>query len=153
LAPFLGEGGSTRVTIDGPSITIAPMAAQPLSMTLHELATNAAKYGALSAPGGSLILSWALDWPADRLRFRWSEHSGPAIAAPPGRVGFGSRMIRATIEDQLGGSIVTRWEVDGLVCDIAVPIGRSVTRAPAPEETQRKRPAGPGATGFAWPSS
>ncbi len=153
LAPFLGEGGATRVSIGGPPLIVTPMAAQPLSMALHELATNAAKYGALSAPGGTLVLSWVIDRPADRLRFNWTEHGGPAIAAPPCRLGFGSRMLRATVEDQLGGSLAMRWEAGGLVCDIAVPIGRSVTRPPAPKETQQKRPAGPEAVGFAWPSS
>jgi two-component sensor histidine kinase len=147
LAPFLGDAEATRVTLDGPPVTIAPMAAQPLSMTLHELATNAAKYGALSVPGGSLELAWTLDWPADRLRLRWAERGGPAIAAPPDSRGFGSRMIRATIEDQLGGSLAARWEANGLVCEIAVPISRSVARATADEAPPGRSPAAPAVGG------
>ncbi|MFC7474716.1 sensor histidine kinase [Dankookia sp. GCM10030260] len=128
LDPFLGNAGSTRVSFDGPALTVAPMAAQPLSMTLHELATNAAKYGSLSAPGGALDLKWSIDQLNDRLRLRWTETGGPRIAAPPTGRGFGSRVIRTTIHDQLGGEVAFEWQPDGLVCLMDLPLGRVVAR-------------------------
>jgi two-component sensor histidine kinase len=128
LDPFLGNAGSTRVSFDGPALTVAPMAAQPLSMTLHELATNAAKYGSLSAPGGALDLHWSIDKPNDRFRLRWAETGGPAIAAPPTGRGFGSRVIRTTIHDQLGGEVVFEWQPAGLICLMDLPLGRVVAR-------------------------
>ncbi|MDO9708550.1 sensor histidine kinase [Paracraurococcus lichenis] len=129
LDPFLGNAGSTRVTLDGPPLTVAPMAAQPLSMTLHELATNSAKYGSLSLPGGALDLSWSVDPVADRLRLRWAESGGPSVAGPPAGRGFGSRVIRTTIHDQLGGEVTLDWQPSGLVCLIELPLGRVVARA------------------------
>lgn len=129
LDPFLGNAGSTRVGFDGPPLTVSPMAAQPLSMTLHELATNAAKYGSLSVPGGALELSWAADPARDRLRLRWAESGGPPLAGPPSGRGFGSRVIRTTIHDQLGGEVSFEWQPSGLVCLIELPLGRVVTRA------------------------
>ena len=128
LDPFLGNAGSTRVTFAGPALTVAPMAAQPLSMTLHELATNAAKYGSLSAPGGALDLCWKIDQANDRLRLRWTESGGPAIATPPVGRGFGSRVIRTTIHDQLGGEVAFEWQPTGLVCLMDLPLGRVVAR-------------------------
>jgi PAS domain S-box-containing protein len=128
LDPFLGNAGSTRVTFDGPPLTVAPMAAQPLSMTLHELATNSAKYGSLSAPGGALELTWIVDAAADRLRLRWTETGGPPLAGPPAGRGFGSRVIRTTIHDQLGGEVAVEWQPSGLVCLIELPLGRVVAR-------------------------
>ena len=129
LDPFLGNSGSTRVTFDGPGLTVAPMAAQPLSMTLHELATNAAKYGSLSKPGGAIDLRWSIDQLNDRLRLRWAETGGPRIDAPPTGRGFGSRVIRTTIHDQLGGEVAFEWQPDGLVCLMELPLGRVLARA------------------------
>jgi PAS domain S-box-containing protein len=129
LDPFLGNAGSTRVILDGPPLTVSPMAAQPLSMTLHELATNAAKYGSLSAPGGTLELRWSVDPAHDRLRLRWAESGGPPLAGPPRGRGFGSRVIRTTIHDQLGGEVSFEWQPTGLVCLMELPLGRVVTRA------------------------
>ncbi|MBL6079968.1 hypothetical protein JMJ56_18260 [Belnapia sp. T18] len=81
--------GGDRSAIVGPSLRLRPEAVQPLSMVLHELATNAAKYGALSVPGGRLEVSWRRDPPAGPLRLRWQEHDGP----PAPRRGFGSTLI------------------------------------------------------------
>lgn len=128
LDPFLGAGASTRVTLDGPALAVAPMAAQPLSMTLHELATNSAKYGSLSVPGGALELTWNIEPAADRLRLRWAESGGPPVAGPPAGRGFGSRVIRTTIHDQLGGEVAFDWQPTGLVCRIELPLGRVVAR-------------------------
>ncbi|MBK1657509.1 sensor histidine kinase [Paracraurococcus ruber] len=131
LDPFLGSAGSTRVALSGPALSVSPMAAQPLSMTLHELATNSAKYGSLSAPGGALELTWTLDPGADRLRLRWAEFGGPPLAGAPAGRGFGSRVIRTTIHDQLGGEVAMDWQPAGLVCLIDLPLSRVVARAEA----------------------
>lgn len=132
LAPFIGTAEATRLAISGPEVTVAPVAAQPLSMTLHELATNAAKYGSLSTPGGGLELSWTVDAEADRLTLTWVEAGGPAIEGRPRTEGFGARMIRATIQDQLGGSVAFQWNATGLTCVIALPLGRSLARGAIP---------------------
>lgn len=110
----------------GPAVTLSPAAAQALSLVLHELATNATKYGALSAPGGRVLLSWHRDEPEGVLRLRWAEEGGPAVAAPPARRGFGSRVIESSVRDQLGGSVRPHWGPDGLVCDIALPLDRAI---------------------------
>lgn len=128
LAPFMGSGGGNRVVFDGPPVTVAPVTAQPLSMALHELATNAAKYGSLSVPDGRLTVSWQADAAAGRLRLRWAEAGGPAIAAAPGRNGFGSRVIRTTICEQLGGEVEFHWEPSGLLCAIELPLHRAMAR-------------------------
>lgn len=131
------EGGG-RVMVQGPSLRLLPESVQPVSMVLHELATNAAKYGALSLPGGRVEVSWhldaqgsAADRPATMLRLSWTERGGPALLAPPERGGFGSRVIEATVKSQLGGAAEMHWDVEGLRCEIAVPSDRVlVTTAP-----------------------
>jgi two-component sensor histidine kinase len=95
-------------------------------MALHELATNAVKYGALSQPGGGLSVSWHLDPTGRTLHVAWREAGGPGIAAPPERHGFGSRVIEQTVRLQLGGDVSRRCLPDGLLCDLTVPLGRDV---------------------------
>ena len=98
---------------------LAPDAAQAVAVTLHELATNAAKYGALSAPGGQVRLEWS--HVADgRLRLRWTETGGP-VAHNPTRKGLGSRIIEQMIVQQKG-EVRFDWRKDGLVCEIKVPL-------------------------------
>ncbi|MBD0274031.1 MAG: PAS domain-containing protein, partial [Acetobacteraceae bacterium] len=111
---------------DGPDVTLNAAAVQPLSMALHELATNAVKYGALSVAGGEVSIRWSLDRLMGLLRLRWAEMGGPALSAPPPRRGFGSRVLEATIRDQLGGRVKRDWSGRGLVCEIALPIARTV---------------------------
>jgi PAS domain S-box-containing protein len=143
LAPFLpadpdaadpdpdadGDGDAPalpRAALDGPSLTLAPAAAQALSMALHELATNATKHGALGAREGRVAVSWDIDCMSRRLRLRWAESGGPPVAGPPARRGFGSRVVEATVRDQLGGSVERRWEASGLVCEIEAPLERTL---------------------------
>jgi two-component sensor histidine kinase len=130
LAPFTGAASSARVSFEGPTVAVTAVTAQPLSMALHELATNAAKHGSLSVPGGSLALAWRLDAATQRLQFRWAESGGPALPGPPARRGFGSRVIENTIRDQLGGDVAFSWNPDGLVCEIGMPLSRAVARDP-----------------------
>jgi len=129
LEPFL-EGDldlsacdMARVRMDGPAVTVPARVAQPLSMAVHELATNAMKHGALRDTAGRVGISWWLDGPANRtLRLRWQEAGGPPLAGPPGRRGFGSRVLEGTIRRQIGGSLSLVWEATGLVCDLALPL-------------------------------
>jgi PAS domain S-box-containing protein len=117
LAPYLGEDGG-RVRIEGHEALLEPNAAQALAVVLHELATNAAKYGALSDENGTIELTWSRN--ADRkLLLRWTETGGPRVQKPE-RQGFGSRLIERTIV-QLDGTARFEWRPDGLVCEIALP--------------------------------
>lgn len=129
LEPFLPVDDA-RAALERPEVTLAVSAVQPLAMALHELATNATKHGALSVPGGRVTLGWEV--PGGTLRLRWEESGGPPVA-PPSRKGFGSRVLEATIRDQLGGRIERRWEPSGLVCEVEVPMGRAVAGGVAPE--------------------
>ncbi|WP_052214249.1 PAS domain S-box protein [Belnapia sp. F-4-1] len=122
LAPFVGEVGP-RVEVNGASVVLPPGAAQPVAMALHELATNAVKYGALSVATGRVSVSWRFDDEAlGRLRLRWAEASGPPVDGPPLRRGFGSRVIEDTIRRQLGGEASLTWDAGGVACEITVPL-------------------------------
>ncbi|WP_052389396.1 PAS domain-containing sensor histidine kinase [Belnapia moabensis] len=122
LAPFVSEVGPC-MELNGASVLLPPGAAQPVAMALHELATNAVKYGALSVAAGRVAVSWHLDDSLPgRLRLRWAEAGGPAVGGPPLRRGFGSRVIEDTIRRQLGGEASLTWEVGGVVCEITVPL-------------------------------
>nr|WP_275668505.1 PAS domain-containing protein [Oleisolibacter albus] len=117
LDPFTGADRE-RTRIEGPPVMLAPDAVQPMAMILHELATNAAKYGALSRPTGWLVLSWRRD---DRqgLDIRWHEEGGPPLDGPPTRRGFGSEMLAAAA-GQLGGPAHFVWDPAGLRCLLTV---------------------------------
>ncbi|MBX6743349.1 MAG: PAS domain S-box protein [Acetobacteraceae bacterium] len=133
LAPY--DAAAKRVRLSGPELLLLPGAVQALAMVLHELATNAAKYGALSVPGGSLSLGWEVAESEGLLYLRWQEQGGPPVQAPTAaRRGFGSRVIAATIEEQLGGRIAMAWDPAGLRCDIAIPLSRVIPgrRRPLP---------------------
>ena len=95
-------------------------------MALHELATNATKHGALSTPEGRVSVFWEADDDAGMLRLLWAEAGGPPVAAPPTRRGFGSRLLEATLKDQLGGKLARDWRPGGLVCTIELPLARAL---------------------------
>jgi len=103
-----------RFSIEGPSQDVSPQHALALSMALHELATNAAKYGALSSPAGRVDLAWSAG--EGRLSLRWAEHGGPPVT-PPARRGFGSRLLEG-LARELGGATRLRYAPEGLVCEI-----------------------------------
>jgi two-component sensor histidine kinase len=97
---------------------LAPDAAQTVAVSLHELATNSAKYGSLSVGSGQVDLTWSRA--ADgALQLRWVETGGPTVTTPTRR-GFGSRVIEQMIA-QLGGEMRLDWREQGLVCNIALP--------------------------------
>ena len=105
--------------IDGPQILLEPSAAQAIAVTLHELATNAAKYGALSTPNGQVCLEWSQA--ADgQLCLRWIETGGPAVQEPT-RKGVGGRIIEQMIAQQ-NGKVRLDWRKDGLVCEITLRV-------------------------------
>jgi PAS domain S-box-containing protein len=121
VAPYrVGAEALDRVTLLGPDVALAPGAAQPLAMALHELATNAAKHGALGAPGGRVAIRWEA-LPDGGLSLRWSETRVQPLVAPPARRGFGYSVIRNTVERQLGGSCAFDWREEGLACGIDLP--------------------------------
>ncbi len=112
------HGGPRRFELAGPAIRLSPRTALSLSMALHELATNAVKYGALSVPDGRVRVSWALaPGMAERLDLTWTEIDGPPVE-PPTRRGFGSRLIERGLAAELSGEAAIRFEPAGVVCQI-----------------------------------
>ncbi len=123
------EGG--RIRIAGDPVDLAPGAVQPVAMTLHELATNAAKHGALSVPEGRLDVKWRR-LPDGGLRLDWHEQGGPPLSGPPSRRGFGATLIEATMRRQLGGDMRLDWRPDGLRIEMELPAAQLRWRGPAP---------------------
>jgi PAS domain S-box-containing protein len=109
-----------QVTTVGPALLLVPEAVQPLSMVLYELATNAAKYGAFSAPEGHVRLAWRLGAGEEPLRLEWIERGGPHALVPT-ETGFGTRLIELTVKGQLGGTVEFDWAGKGLSCMMTVP--------------------------------
>jgi PAS domain S-box-containing protein len=118
LLPYCG-GTEGRVRIDGPAIMLEPYSAQAIAIALHELATNAAKYGSLSVAAGRVEIAWSRTEDA-RLRLRWIEEGGPKVTLPTHR-GFGTRITENMI-GQLKGGVRFDWRDQGLACEIALPI-------------------------------
>ncbi|WP_346764284.1 HWE histidine kinase domain-containing protein [Caulobacter sp. SLTY] len=118
-----------RATGHGPSLSIAPNAAVTLSMILHELATNAVKYGALSNDTGQVELLWNFD-SGKELTLVWRERGGPTIAPPDGD-GFGSRLITASVQHEFGGTVQFDHRPQGLVCTLIIPLSERLTGQPA----------------------
>jgi two-component sensor histidine kinase len=117
LSPYRGERDA-RVRIDGPDVMLEPNKAQAIAISLHELATNAAKYGSLSTPDGQVEITWS--YAADgRLSLRWTESGGPSVK-PPKHCGFGTRVVKNIISDQLRGELRFDWRDQGLACEIAL---------------------------------
>ncbi len=112
------HGGGDRFVLDGPPVRLSPRPALSLSMALHELATNAVKYGALSRPGGQILLSWSVDYAAvPRLTLSWIERGGPPVETPTRR-GFGSRLIERGLAAELSGEARIEFRPEGVVCTI-----------------------------------
>jgi two-component sensor histidine kinase len=126
VSPYALGNVDRRVTMDGPEIAVKPSAITSLALVLHELATNAAKYGALGDPAGRVSVHWEiLD---SVLEFSWRESGGPKITSAPQHTGFGTLLARRSIEGQLGGSIEYGWLPQGLHVRIALPLSK-VTHA------------------------
>ena len=130
LAPYR-KAGDARVVLDGPDVRLPARYAINLGLVLHELVTNAAKYGALSTNAGHLEVAWSVIESDDRpkqLRIHWTESGGPAVA-PPKHQGFGSRLIRRSIEGELGGYMVLNFAEGGVAYDISIPLSPPASAA------------------------
>ncbi len=114
--------GAERFTIEGPDIGLGDQATTGLALVLHELATNAAKYGAFVRDEGRVSVTWKRE--SETLALQWRESRGPAIAAEPVRQGFGSTLARDTILRQLGGTFTLDWKEQGLVANFVLPVAK-----------------------------
>jgi PAS domain S-box-containing protein len=117
LAPYR-TGDTVKIVANGPNVSLQPAAAQSLALALHELVTNAAKYGALSSVSGRVDLTWELN--PGLLVLRWTESGGPPTQIPSSP-GFGTRIITGSVEGQLGGRTVFDWSPEGLKCVLSIP--------------------------------
>ncbi|RYE51616.1 MAG: PAS domain S-box protein [Hyphomicrobiales bacterium] len=118
VAPYRGDAFS----IDGPPVLLQAQSALAFALAIHELATNAAKYGALSEPGGKVAISWTA---ADsKFRFLWTESGGPPVSKPD-RTGFGSVVIERVLGRELGGKVTRTFLKSGMTCLIDVKLGRT----------------------------
>jgi light-regulated signal transduction histidine kinase (bacteriophytochrome) len=125
-APF---GGADRVKITGPAIMLRPKAALSLSLALHELMTNAAKYGALSAAAGGVEISWRTQESNGKrwLLLRWSEHGGPRVATPS-RMGFGRILLERSLAYDVDGEVHLDFNPEGLICTAMIPFEHIIER-------------------------
>jgi two-component sensor histidine kinase len=112
----------TRILIDGPNVMLKPEAAQNIGLALHELSTNAAKYGALSNEGGKVHLDWTVVRDNDEpvLRMVWRETGGPEVS-PPAREGFGHKVLKRIAAHALEGKVTLDFAPDGLVWRLEIP--------------------------------
>jgi PAS domain S-box-containing protein len=135
LGPYrTGEAG--RIAVTGPDLILHPATAQTLALALHELATNAAKHGALSSSAGRVQFAWELK--AGSLVLSWYETGGPPVKAPATQ-GYGTRVISASIERQLGGRVVFDWRPQGLQCVMSIPRSDRVEEAKFAGQVQREK--------------
>jgi two-component sensor histidine kinase len=124
LAPYL-HVGDERVEIAGPHIELAPNDALSLGLAVHELATNAAKYGALSSAAGQVSIAWT-KISHDRVRLEWRERGGPPVAAEPGR-GFGTDLIEKIVAHEFGTPVELAYEPGGVSCVLTIPVREPTT--------------------------
>jgi PAS domain S-box-containing protein len=117
LSPYI-QDGEERAEFDGPRLMLDPDPAQSIAMALHELTTNAVKYGALSVPSGRVKIEWRTLAP-NRLKLRWIESGGPPVVEPTRR-GFGTRVMERMICGQCNGEIDFNWRQEGVICEIVV---------------------------------
>ncbi|HXV31986.1 MAG TPA: PAS domain S-box protein, partial [Sinorhizobium sp.] len=119
LAPYHNEGRN-NVSLNGPQTMLPPKHALTLGMAAHELATNAAKHGALSVKAGCVDIVWGIDPEHERLRIRWSERGGPPVLSPK-HSGFGRLLLERVVASDLGGEVRLDFAPQGLTCTIDVP--------------------------------
>lgn len=120
--------GPTRISLNGPPVSLEPAVVLSLGMIFHELATNAAKYGALHTPDGRILIDWGLaDQRQRKLKLSWREIGGPKVAAPA-RKGFGSRLIERNIRHDLAGEIDLVYAPEGLIAELTVPLDRTAAQ-------------------------
>lgn len=138
LEPY--EAGEARLKVDGPPVWVSPQQAVSLTLVLHELVTNAVKYGALSTPEGRVCVSWNLYHDEDGQRhmtFLWEERGGPPVETPSRR-GFGSRLIERSLAADGGGQARMEFDPEGLRCTIAMALS-SPAEAPVLDVARARR--------------
>ncbi|AAK24525.1 sensor histidine kinase [Caulobacter vibrioides] len=118
VTPYRANPG--QLTISGDDLKVSPKPAVVMALAFHELAINALKYGALSAPDGHVDIHWSVD-PDDQLLIEWAERGGPTVR-PPERRGFGSRIVELALPNELGGKVDLDYRRDGLRCSIRSPL-------------------------------
>ncbi|WP_140886886.1 HWE histidine kinase domain-containing protein [Muricoccus nepalensis] len=131
LAPYgirgSGDHGSRlgRIEIAGPGVDVGPTSASALALVVHELATNAARHGALSVPSGVVFLSWSADPSEDVVVLLWQERGGPELTGEPLRRGFGTSLVRQSVQGQLGGRVAFDWsQPKGLIVSLHLSASR-----------------------------
>jgi len=140
IAPYKDDG---NVQIEGPDVELNPKQAISLSLALHELVTNAAKYGALSVRGGAVKVSWSILGSEQRVRLEWTETGGPEVREPD-RKGLGRVLLETATPSDLNGSVQLFFYKEGLICIINFPIEASGAAAAVfnvARQFQRKREA------------
>jgi two-component sensor histidine kinase len=134
LAPHAAGPSGARHTASGPALWVPAGMAVPLSVALHELATNAARHGALSQPKGSVSVSWRLEevgpGHTPMLRLRWEERGGPQLEGPPRRRGFGLKLLETGLAPEIGGLVSVEFRSAGLVCEIEAPLKATAPAMP-----------------------
>jgi len=123
LAPY--RTGQGRIDVSGPELLLQPKQALAIALAVHELATNAVKYGALSSRGGKVRIAWSKAMLADvpTFHFSWTEAGGPPVVAPtPSQKGFGSRLIERMLSNDFGGEVRITYANSGVVCQLATPL-------------------------------
>jgi two-component sensor histidine kinase len=122
LQPYDDDTARERISASGPIVVVGATAVTSLALALHETATNAVKYGALSEPSGAVHIKW--ETRGDDFCLEWRETGGPAIVVSPSAQGFGSVLTERSINSQLGGKIDYDWQRSGLKLRITVPLDR-----------------------------
>ena len=125
LSPYVEMGSDNsgeRLILDGPAVPLGARTVTTFALILHELATNAAKYGALSVEEGHLRVTWQCV--RDVLTLKWDESGGPALTAPPQSEGFGTVISNHCVRGQFGGTVSRKWHLNGLSVELSVPMER-----------------------------
>ncbi len=122
LRPYEDHTSGERILARGPTVPVGPMAVTSLALALHETTTNAAKYGALSEPTGSISITWNTQ--GGDFHLEWEETGGPVIVAAPSTKGFGSVLAERSIADQLGGKVAYDWLPSGLRLSVSISLDR-----------------------------
>jgi two-component sensor histidine kinase len=124
VAPYadLRQDPAKRVVVRGPEVVVGASSVTNLALLFHEIATNAAKYGALSSPSGRVFVEWQIA--EEELRLSWREEGGPPILGIPESIGFGSTLADATVIGQFGGKISREWLKEGLQVRVTLLLDR-----------------------------
>jgi PAS domain S-box-containing protein len=127
-SPYADAGDDGRFVAEGPAVQLSANAATAMALALHELATNAAKYGALSWPEGRVELTWRIEGEGETRRFglTWRESDGPPVT-PPRTTGFGTRLIERGLAAELRATVAMDYAPTGLVCTLSAPLSEALS--------------------------